>query len=64
VLQLHMDFQRFRDFLPRVRLWLGDITRPRMGLSTTQRQRLAHSTTSVIRAAAPESQVPPAMPRG
>jgi thioester reductase-like protein len=52
VLQLHMDFYRFSHYLQRMDIYLGDITRTQLGLSTPRWQRLAHTTTSVIHAAA------------
>ena len=51
--QLHMDFARFEEFLnSRIRIFLGDLTEPRFGLSEDDYQQLVHSTNSVIHCAA------------
>ena len=52
-LQLHMDFDEFESYLAdRVDLYLGDLTRPQLGLSDDARDRLVKSTDSVIHCAA------------
>ena len=52
-LQLHMDFPRFEDALHgRVRIFLGDITFARFGLSDQEYAQLVRSTDSVIHCAA------------
>jgi thioester reductase-like protein len=51
--QLHMDFPRFYDFLQtRVRIFRGDLTTLRFGLSADDYDRLIHTTDSVIHCAA------------
>jgi len=51
--QLHMDFPRFYDFLQtRVRIFRGDLTTTRFGLSADDYDRLIHTTDSVIHCAA------------
>jgi thioester reductase-like protein len=48
-LQLHMNFKTFLDFLrSRIDIYLGDLTLPDLGLSPSDRERLIHSTESVI----------------
>ncbi len=52
-LQLHMDFRAFYEFLQtRVRIFRGDLTGERFGLSTDDYDRLVHTTDSVIHCAA------------
>ena len=52
-MQLHMDFQRFEQAVgDRIDLYLGDITRPDLGLDPDARARLIRSTDSVIHIAA------------
>jgi thioester reductase-like protein len=52
-LQLHLDFERFDDFLRRrVTLLLGDLTGPRFGLNEGDYERLCQSTDSIIHCAA------------
>ncbi len=52
-LQLHMDFQRFYEYLQtRVRVFRGDLTAPFFGLSQDDYDRLIHTTDSVIHCAA------------
>jgi len=52
-LQLHMDFPAFYEFLQtRVRIFRGDLTGERFGLSTDDYDRLVHSTDSIIHCAA------------
>ena len=52
-LQLHLDFERFHDFLrTRVSTFLGDLTSPRFGLGDTEYQKLVRVTDSVIHCAA------------
>ncbi|MBN1654145.1 MAG: SDR family oxidoreductase [Deltaproteobacteria bacterium] len=48
-LQLHLDFERFIDLMKsRVDVYLGDLTRPQLGLCPSDRARLIDSTESVI----------------
>jgi thioester reductase-like protein len=52
-MQLHMDFARFSDLLnSRIRIFLGDITSPQLGLSAEEYGALVASTDSVIHCAA------------
>ena len=52
-LQLHMEFPVFYEFLQtRVRIFRGDLTGERFGLSTDDYDRLVHTTDSVIHCAA------------
>lgn len=52
-LQLHMPFEEFADHVrSRIDLYLGDITRPRLGLSADAYDRLLSATESVIHIAA------------
>jgi len=52
-LQLHFEFPEFRDFLAtRVRIFHGDLTSERFGLSADDYQQLVHSTDSLVHCAA------------
>ena len=52
-LQLHMAFPAFYEFLQtRVRIFRGDLTGERFGLSTDDYDRLVHTTDSIIHCAA------------
>jgi len=52
-LQLHLEFPRFYEFLQtRIRVFRGDLTAPRFGLSSEDYERLTHTTDSVIHCAA------------
>jgi thioester reductase-like protein len=52
-LQLHLDFPTFYEYLQtRVRIFRGDLTSERFGLSTDDYDRLVHTTDSVIHCAA------------
>lgn len=51
-LQLHMDFERFASYLPRLDVYLGDLTSPELGLDAEARDRLVRTTDSVIHVAA------------
>jgi thioester reductase-like protein len=52
-LQLHLDFKTFYELLQtRVRLFSGDLTSDRFGLSSEDYDRLVHTTDSVIHCAA------------
>jgi thioester reductase-like protein len=52
-LQLHLDFPAFYEYLQtRVRIFRGDLTGERFGLSTDDYDRLVHTTDSVIHCAA------------
>ncbi len=52
-LQLHLDFPRFYEYLQtRVRIFRGDLTGARFGLSEDDYDRLIHTTDSVIHCAA------------
>jgi thioester reductase-like protein len=52
-LQLHLDFGRFYEHLQtRVRIFRGDLTEPRFGLSADDYDRLIHTTDSVLHCAA------------
>src|SRR5437016_7249491 len=52
-LQLHLEFSEFRDFLAaRVRIFRGDLTSERFGLSADDYQQLVHSTDSLVHCAA------------
>ena len=51
--QLHQDFPRFYEHLQtRVRIFCGDITLSRFGLSQDDYDRLIHTTDSVLHVAA------------
>ncbi len=51
--QLHLDFKPFYEYLQtRVRIFRGDLTSERFGLSTDDYDRLVHTTDSVIHCAA------------
>ena len=50
--QLHMDFERFREVSGRVRIYLGDLTAPELGLDPQARDRLVRDMSSVIHVAA------------
>jgi len=52
-LQLHFDFPEFRDYLTtRVRIFLGDLTSERFGLSDDEYHKLIESTDSLLHCAA------------
>jgi len=52
-LQLHLEFPRFYEFLQtRIRVFRGDLTAQRFGLSQEDYERLTHTTDSVIHCAA------------
>jgi thioester reductase-like protein len=52
-LQLHLDFPTFYEFLQtRIRVFRGDLTSERFGLSTDDYDRLVHTTDSIIHCAA------------
>jgi thioester reductase-like protein len=52
-LQLHLDFPRFYEYLQtRIRIFRGDLTETRFGLSGDDYDRLVHTTDSVIHCAA------------
>ncbi|MFO1518663.1 MAG: SDR family oxidoreductase [bacterium] len=52
-LQLHMDFSAFWDFRTRrIDICLGDLTRPGLGLSPEDRERIVESADSVFHCAA------------
>jgi thioester reductase-like protein len=52
-LQLHMDFQRFSEFLAaRIQIFCGDVTSSHFGLADADYARLVRSTDSVIHCAA------------
>jgi thioester reductase-like protein len=52
-LQLHMDAPRFRAVMrERIRVFLGELTQPGLGLGPEQTKELVRSTTSVIHVAA------------
>jgi len=52
-LQLHFDFPEFRDYLTtRVRIFLGDLTSERFGLSDDEYRKLTESTDSLLHCAA------------
>jgi len=52
-LQLHLDFPGFYEYLQtRIRVFRGDLTSERFGLSTDDYDRLVHTTDSVIHCAA------------
>src|SRR5712672_711631 len=52
-LQLHFEVPEFRDFLAdRVRIFRGDLTSERFGLSADDYQQLVHSTDSLVHCAA------------
>jgi thioester reductase-like protein len=52
-LQLHLDFASFYEYLQtRIRVFRGDLTGERFGLSTDDYDRLVHTTDSVVHCAA------------
>jgi len=52
-LQLHLDFSRFHDYLrSRIKIFRGDLTSPKFGLSPEDYRSLVASTDSVIHCAA------------
>jgi thioester reductase-like protein len=52
-MQLHLDFPRFHEWLhSNIRVFLGDITQPRFGLSTPDHDHLVKSTDDVLHCAA------------
>ena len=52
-LQLHFDFPAFREYLStRIRIFCGDLTSPRFGLSDEEYEMLAATTDSVLHCAA------------
>ena len=52
-LQLHLPFKHFYEYLQtRVRIFRGDLTSERFGLSTDDYDRLVHTTDSIIHCAA------------
>jgi len=52
-LQLHLDFPGFYEYLQtRIRIFRGDLTTERFGLSTDDYDRLVHTTDSIIHCAA------------
>src|SRR6266850_473082 len=52
-LQLHFDFPEFRDYLAtRVRIFRGDLTSERFGLSADDYERLVQTTDSLLHCAA------------
>jgi len=52
-LQLHFDFKLFYEYLQtRIRVFRGDLTSERFGLSTDDYDRLVHTTDSIIHCAA------------
>jgi thioester reductase-like protein len=52
-LQLHMDFANFDGFLNgRIRIFLGDLTDPHLGLPADEYRKLVQSTDSIIHCAA------------
>jgi len=52
-LQLHLDFPRFHNHLhTRIKIFRGDLTGPRFGLSDSDYERLVYTTDSVIHCAA------------
>ena len=51
-MQLHMDFDRFASYLPRMEVFLGDLTAADLGLDASVRDRLVRCTDSVIHCAA------------
>lgn len=51
-LQLHLDFETFKSYLPRFDIVLGDLTAPDLGLDPATRTRLIESIDSVIHIAA------------
>ena len=52
-LQLHLDFKPFYEHLQtRIRIFRGDLTRERFGLSQDDYDRLVHTTDSIIHCAA------------
>jgi len=52
-LQLHLDFQQFESYLnSRIRIFLGDLTDARFGLSEDEYRQLVRTTDSIIHCAA------------
>jgi thioester reductase-like protein len=52
-LQLHLDFENFHAFLEsRIRIFLGDITSPRFGLTDADYSELVRTTDSLVHCAA------------
>src|SRR5215470_6569477 len=52
-LQLHFDFPEFRDYLTtRVRIFLGDLTSERFGLSDDEYRKLTETSDSILHCAA------------
>jgi thioester reductase-like protein len=52
-LQLHLEFPGFYEYLQtRIRIFRGDLTTERLGLSTDDYDRLVHTTDSIIHCAA------------
>lgn len=51
-LQPHMDASQFAAYLARIRIFLGDLVRPDLGLSAEERRTLIEGTNSVVHAAA------------
>jgi thioester reductase-like protein len=52
-LQMHFDFPAFREYLStRIRIFCGDLTSPRFGLSDEEYEALAATTDSVLHCAA------------
>jgi len=52
-LQLHLEFPGFYEYLQtRIRIFRGDLTTERFGLSTDEYDRLVHTTDSIIHCAA------------
>ncbi len=52
-LQLHLEFAGFYEYLQtRIRIFRGDLTTERFGLSTDEYDRLVHTTDSIIHCAA------------
>jgi len=52
-LQLHLEYPRFEEYLSsRIRIFLGDLTSPRFGLSDNDYKDLVRTTDSVIHCAA------------
>src|SRR5215467_10531433 len=52
-LQLHLSFPKFYEYLQaKIRIFVGDLTDPRFGLSQDTYDRLVHTTDSVIHCAA------------
>ena len=51
-LQLHMNSALFAKYLPRVRIFVGDLAAPDLGLSPEDRRALMETTDSLVHAAA------------